>query len=360
MTGIEGCQEAGMVANRPDSPGNALTRGDGQTFSGTEAASYVLLVVAIPIVLHFHLLSTVFAGLTVHVLTIKLARRLPVNWGRLAHKFALAGLATLIVLALLGAGLGIWSYLHGSGGMAALLSASAETLENLRRTLPPSMAEVMPPSVEDLRQQLTAMLREHSHNISKAGIAGVKTLVHVLFGMVIGGITALHHFDSAERWPSFAAALYARTGALADAFDKVVFAQVKISALNTVFTAIYLLVILPLFGVRLPLVTVLVPLTFVTGLLPVIGNLISNAAIVLISLGFSPGVGLASLVFLVVIHKLEYFFNAGIVGGEVQASAWELLSAMLVMEAVFGIAGLIAAPVVYAWLKAELRAKDMV
>jgi hypothetical protein len=35
--------------------------------------------------------------------------------------------------------------------------------------------------------------------------------------------------------------------------------------------------------------------------------------------------------------------NARIVGHEVQATAWELLSAML-LEAVFGIVGLVAAP----------------
>jgi predicted PurR-regulated permease PerM len=92
----------------------------------------------------------------------------------------------------------------------------------------------------------------------------------------------------------------------------------------------------------------------------VIGNLISNTAIVLISLGVSPSAGMASLIFLVLIQKSEYFFNARIIGGEVQASARELLSAMLVMEAIFGITGLIAAPVAYAWIKSELKAKNMI
>ena len=50
-----------------------------------------------------------------------------------------------------------------------------------------------------------------------------------------------------------------------------VFAQVKISALKTVFTVPYLMVILPSFGVHLPIVKVLLLLTFVAGLLPVVG-----------------------------------------------------------------------------------------
>jgi|SRR5271157_2392615 len=326
---------------------------------GAEVASYVLGVIAVLVVLYFHLLPTVFAGLTVHVLTVKLGRRLPVQRRGLAHKFALAALAIIVVLALLGVGVGLWSFLHGSRGMAALLAVVAETLENARRTLPPDIAEAIPYTIEELREQIADMLREHAHKISSAGMAGIKTLVHVLFGMVIGGMTALHHFDPDDRRP-FIAALYTRTGALADAFDKVVFAQVKISALNTIFTALYLMAILPLFGLHLPMVKVLIPLTFVAGLLPVVGNLISNTVIVLISLSVSLGAAAASFAFLVGIHKLEYFFNARIVGGEVQASAWELLSAMLVMEAIFGIAGLIAAPVAYAWLKAELKAKSMI
>ena len=327
---------------------------------GPVIASYLLAVSAVPLVLRFHLLPAVFAGLAVHVLTVKLARRLPDNWGGLTHKIALTAIATIVMLALTGTGLGLWSFLHGNGGMAALLVTVADTLEKLRHALPASLADVVPSTVEELHDQIAEVLREHGKNISSVGMAGIKTIAHVLLGMVVGGLTALHHFGGIDRWPPLAAALHARSQTLADAFDKVVFAQVKISALNTILTALYLLVVLPLCGVHMPLLTVLIPLTFVAGLLPVVGNLISNSAIVLISLGLSPGVAMASLVFLIAIHKLEYFTNAKIVGGEVQASAWELLCSMLLMEAVFGLAGLVAAPVVYAWLKAEIKAKNLI
>ncbi len=43
-----------------------------------------------------------------------------------------------------------------------------------------------------------------------------------------------------------------------------------------------------------------------------------------------------------------------------QAAAWELLTAMLVMEAAFGIAGLIAAPVFYVYGKDELVRRGLV
>ena len=104
----------------------------------------------------------------------------------------------------------------------------------------------------------------------------------------------------------------------------------------------------------------MVAITFLTGLLPVIGNLISNTIIVVVSLSLSLGVALASLVFLVVIHKLEYFLNARIIGSQIRARAWELLLAMLVMEATFGLSGVFMAPIYYAYLKKELAERGLI
>ena len=98
----------------------------------------------------------------------------------------------------------------------------------------------------------------------------------------------------------------------------------------------------------------MIVMTFVAGLIPVIGNLISNVVVVIVSLSMSPFVAIGSLIYLVAIHKLEYFLNARLVGTQIEARAWELLLAMLLMEAAFGIAGLIAAPIYYAYLKDEL------
>ncbi|MFO1435343.1 MAG: hypothetical protein U1F34_02830 [Gammaproteobacteria bacterium] len=47
-----------------------------------------------------------------------------------------------------------------------------------------------------------------------------------------------------------------------------------------------------------------------------------------------------------------------IIGGHI-CRAWELLTAMMVMEAAFGVAGLIAAPIYYAYVKDELRDKRL-
>jgi predicted PurR-regulated permease PerM len=100
--------------------------------------------------------------------------------------------------------------------------------------------------------------------------------------------------------------------------------------------------------------------TFVIGLVPIVGNLVTNTMIVVISLNHSLRIAICSLVFLVVIHKLEYFVNARLVAGQINAAAWELLIAMLLMESLFGIPGLAVAPIIYGYVKGELREQGLV
>lgn len=323
-------------------------------------ASYLLAVAAVILVLFFHLVPAVFSGLAVYVLTLKLARHLPTNMNRFAHKVSLGVVAVCVITCLISACAVLWSFVGSSNGIAALLATVVETLGSLRRTLPDSVADVLPTTIEGLRQLLMEMLGNHAEKISLVGMEGIKIFAHILLGMVVGGMAAVHHFKEEDKAPPFIRALRSRLRNLTTSFDKVIFAQLKISGLNTALTAIYLLGVLPLFDIYLPMVGILVLLTFVVGLLPVVGNLISNTAIVVISLGVSLGVGVASLLFLVLIHKVEYFLNARIIGYEVQATAWELLSAMLLLEAIFGVVGLVGAPVVYAWLKSEIKAQGMI
>ncbi|MFN0315724.1 MAG: AI-2E family transporter, partial [Burkholderiales bacterium] len=187
-----------------------------------------------------------------------------------------------------------------------------------------------------------------------------RAFVHILIGMIIGAMVALHEVRPRDVQKPLARALTERVDRLGDAFRRIVFAQIRISALNTTLTAIYLTVVLPLFGIHLPLTKTMIAVTFLVGLLPVIGNLISNTVIVVISLGHSVNTAFASLAFLVIIHKLEYFVNAKIVGTQIRARAWEILVAMLTMEAAFGIPGVVAAPIYYAYIKDELTQRGQI
>jgi predicted PurR-regulated permease PerM len=181
--------------------------------------------------------------------------------------------------------------------------------------------------------------------------------MHALVGIVIG---ALASFETRRPEAPLLTALAERIERLAGAFEKVVLAQGKISTLNTLLAGLYLLIALPLFGVELPLRKTLVVVTFVAGLIPIVGNLVANTAVVIIALDTSLPVAAVSLVFLVVIHKLEYFVNARILGGEIHAAAWEILLAIFCFEAAFGIPGVIIAPIVYAYLKVELADRKVI
>jgi predicted PurR-regulated permease PerM len=130
-------------------------------------------------------------------------------------------------------------------------------------------------------------------------------------------------------------------------FVTVMGAQIIISAINTALTSVFV------FAVNLPHPVVVIGVTFLCGLLPVIGNLISNTVIVGISFTISPQMALAALVFLVVIHKLEYFLNSKIIGDRIKNPVWLTLLGLILGEKLMGIPGMILAPVVLNYLKVE-------
>jgi predicted PurR-regulated permease PerM len=198
-------------------------------------------------------------------------------------------------------------------------------------------------------------MRTHARDLELAGRNFGTTLAHILIGMVIGAIVCVREARGEAQRSVLLQEAAQRVRTLARAFRGVVFAQVKISAINTALTAIYLVGVLPMVGVHLPFAKTMIAATFVAGLLPVVGNLISNTIIVIVSLSNSLTTAIASLIFLIAIHKLEYFLNARIVGAQINASAWELLCAMLVFESAYGLPGLVAAPIFYAYVKAEMR-----
>jgi predicted PurR-regulated permease PerM len=133
-------------------------------------------------------------------------------------------------------------------------------------------------------------------------------------------------------------------------FAKVIGAQIVISAINTGLTAAFLI-----FN-GYPYAELLTALVFLFGLLPIVGNIISNAVIVGVGFTFSSRTGVYALVFLIVIHKLEYFLNSKIVGKRINSPMWLTLIGLLVGERLMGIPGMILAPVVLHFIKVEASA----
>lgn len=312
-------------------------------------------------VIHVDLLPALLAGLLVFELVDLVTRRISFLHERRARILAVAAIATVVVglLGLVAFGTVLF-FRSENGGYVILLKKSAEVIQSWRHMIPEWAAQSVPVDADALRLRVLAWLQEHLVSIRAAGQQATQILVRVIIGMVIGALIALRHADDAPAYGPLGLALANRAARFGEAFRSIVFAQVRIAAINAALTALYLVVILPLAGIHLPLVKTMVFITFVAGLVPVVGNLVSNVVVVIVSLSVSPYVAGASLLYLVAIHKLEYFLNARMVGQQIEARAWELLLAMLAMEAAFGIVGLIAAPIYYAYLKDELLARGWV
>ena len=97
----------------------------------------------------------------------------------------------------------------------------------------------------------------------------------------------------------------------------------------------------------------IIVLTFLCGLLPIIGNIISNTLIVAVSFTISPNMALIALIFLIAIHKLEYFLNSKIIGDRIKNPMWLTLIGLVLGEKLMGIPGMILAPVVLHYIKVE-------
>ncbi len=326
------------------------------------SASYVLMAGALLLVMHYGLLAGLLTACLGFLLTRWLdqhlawaQRGLPVRVQTVAA--ALVMLAPLLIL-----GLALSrsrSYIIGAPlQYRELLDFLASTVLELRQKLPPEIAAQLPDGAMEVQHALASYLGAKAGALAMAGRAWLGGLLYAYVGLIIGALAALRH-DGPQSHGPLVRALMVRIGRLGDAFRQIVAAQFWIAAFNTVLTALFLLLVLPLWGMKLPYTALLIMLTFVAGLIPIVGNLLCNSVITLVGLSVSPIAALACLVFLILIHKAEYVINAKVVGQRTQIQVWELLAVLFVAEAVFGPAGLVAAPLFYAYVKKELVAAGL-
>ncbi len=133
-------------------------------------------------------------------------------------------------------------------------------------------------------------------------------------------------------------------------FKRVMGGQFIISLVNTAISAIVIVVL------GLPQPALLILLVFTCGLLPIVGNLISNTiltATALVNIGVLAAA--ICLGMLVGIHKLEYFLNSKIIGDIVHLPMVLTLTSLIVCEVLLGVIGLILAIPIVLYLRHELE-----
>ena len=326
------------------------------------AASYVLVALALLMVMHFGLLTGLLSACVGFLLSRRLAgplgriqRYLPFKAENVAA--ALVMLAPLVLLAI--ALSRSRSYIIGAPlQYRELLDFLARTVLELREKLPAEIANQLPEGAEEIQRALASYLGAKAGALAIAGRAWLGGLLYAYVGGIVGALAALGHGTAAGG--PLTRQLAIRVGRLGDAFRQIVAAQFWIAAFNTSLTAVFLLLLLPLWGMKLPYTALLITLTFVGGLIPIVGNLICNSVITLVGLSVSPVTAAACLGFLILIHKAEYVINAKVVGQRTHIRVWELLAVLFVAEAVYGPAGLVAAPLFYAYAKKELAAARLI
>jgi predicted PurR-regulated permease PerM len=335
---------------------------------GVLVASYLLMAAALLLVMWRGLLP----GLLCVCLGFLLTRGLTQWFARLPRRGAptgtpprLAQVAAAALVMLLPLGLLALGLTHSRGYIVdvplqyrELLNYMARTVLELRQKLPPDMAAHLPEGAAEIQRVIASYLGAQAGALAMAGRAWLAGLLFAYVGLIIGALAAVR-VPGREHRP-LVQALAQRITLFGEAFRQIVAAQFWIAAFNTLLTALFLLFVMPYWGLHLPYTPMLITFTFVAGLVPIVGNLICNVVITIVGLSVSPLAAAACLGFLILIHKAEYVINAKVVGSRTQMGVWELLTVMFVAEAVFGPAGLVAAPLCYAYLKKELMAARLV
>ena len=286
-------------------------------------ASYILMGLALLIVLHYHFLPLLLSVILTYIfitrtngVILKLRRRVLPRNTRLhkslnAHNINL--ISTTLTLAIVFSiitmmSLGIYHLIHGGhvGFMLAKLAAILEDTKN-SQDLPAAILNMLPNNMAEIKASAIKLIEEYRAaltRISKNSITSSCTSSSASSSAPCSASTAWKmRKKPPAKMPLFKAELMRRIVNFETSFERVFLAQVKISLIDTFLTGLYLYLVLPLFGVELPFKMTVLIVAFIVGLIPVAGNLISNTIIIILSLGASLYVALASLVFLVVIHS---------------------------------------------------------
>lgn len=235
-------------------------------------------------------------------------------------------------------------------GLGLWLAAAPVTrvIVETRRTLPERIAALE-------RHELFVLVEEHlpdseelvarvTHYASELARSAAE-LGHLVIAFVIGLILAVVYYFDQEKVRGFrdsvdpsslGGTLLRWFEHLSEAVSLTVQLQLIVAAANAVLTLPILLVL----GV--PHVAPLMLLIFVSGLIPVVGNLVSGAVLSLVAFQTKGWVGVGLFVGLTfVLHKLEsYYLNPRLTSRHVKLPGFVLIVSLLAWEHLLGIAGL--------------------
>ncbi len=319
------------------------------SLSGPRRASYALFILGLYVLARFDLGPCVLSGLVSYMIMDVTERRLrdagakpmPARWTAVAVFVILATALAWIFVKFLSVGMVRLPVL-----LDTVLPRLAAFAERFGFDFPADNAR-------ELRDLTVEALKENSSSISKT--SGL--LTHRFFQVIIGLFVAMLRFltpapvgHGGSLFDSLRLEFNARVTLFMRSFERVVGAQVVISAINTLLTTAFL------HAMHFHFKTFLTLTTFVCGMVPIVGNVLSNTFIVASGLIVSERMAMVGLIYLVVLHKLGYLLNSRILGGSIDTPMWITLLGLIVGEAMMGVPGVLLAPALIHYAREELRA----
>lgn len=317
---------------------------------------------ALALVLFVGLIATFRHLAVLLVFFVSFERGLFFSAGFLSRRFKWKRLQSLaLVLAVSALVVGVLGWVS-AGRLAKLVVETRETLPERMATLRqhPWYVELQShlPDSEDLAQSA----EHYAADVAKSAAAIGRMFLSALIGLIL----AIVYFLDEERIRAFRDGLSNKTlfgtlvrwfEHLAESVSLTVQLQLVVAACNAVLT----LPVLLLIGV--PHVPALMVLIFVSGLIPVVGNLISGAVLVVLAYQVKGWLGVSLFVGLTfVLHKVEsYYLNPRLTARHVALPGFVLILSLLAWEHLLGFAGLfVSFPFLYlvGKIRSEFIAED--
>ena len=194
--------------------------------------SWLLAIAALLLVLHLRLLLPLLCGLLVHqlvrLMSPLLQRRVS---GERARMISVALVASVVIAALAIAVVAAISFLRSdAGSLPHLLGRLMHVIDEAKGQIPSALAQYLPTDATEFRSDAMIWAREHMSALRLASGEVVTGIVHAIIGMVLGGMVSLYQARPPHESAPLAEALTLRMRLLADAFHRVVFAQIRDTA----------------------------------------------------------------------------------------------------------------------------------
>lgn len=310
--------------------------------------SYLLFACVVGLIIFLHLGPVVLAGFFSYMILDATHRNLAKRMNEFLARWlsVLFFLLTAVIVAWL-----FWIFIRLSLlRLPDILSYAVPKITDLAANYSINLPFENP---QQLRVLALESIRENARSITLESFVLTKDFFQII---LIAFVAILRFMEGRRRLSdtTWFGAVYEefaqRVGSFMQEFEKVIGAQVVIAAVNTLLTGALLI------ALRLPYIRFLTLSTFMFGMLPVIGNIISNSLIAGTALMLSPQHAVVVLVALVVLHKAEYLLNSRIVSSRVDLPTWQTLLGILVGEMLMGIPGIILAPAVITHIRKEMHA----